>query len=243
MMQFGMCPRCQLTISDERQRSTPIICDNCGFVLSHSDEDARAQIDRTFIYVAVTFGAFLVAGFMQVSKWDGAALQVIPLQIKALIGMSSIPDMEQMASICMDRKKYDCVEENYEKIASRDQTKLLRLGKFQMSRARYQQAVDTYRTFFQNKGVDLEASYNFARALGQVGQVDEAAKYYDYVLGAKPDVLQVTVIQSYVKLLMDANRLDQAKRLIEDVRRKSSESAYFMDEDFKKIQERSGAKS
>ena len=66
--------------------------------------------------------------------------------------------------------------------------------------------------------------------------VDEAAKYYDYVLGAKPDVLQVTVIQNYVRLMMDAHRLDKAKQLIEEVRSKSAASAYFMDDEFKRIQ-------
>src|SRR6202042_3366331 len=126
---------------------------------------------------------------------------------KDLIGSSSNEDLEQMASICLERKKLDCVERAYSRLGERDQTQLLRLGKFEMSRGHYNEAVNTYRTFFTKGGIDLEASYNFARALGQVGMVDEAAKYYDYVLGAKPDVLQVTVIHNYVKLLMEAHRL------------------------------------
>jgi tetratricopeptide (TPR) repeat protein len=112
-----------------------------------------------------------------------------------------------------------------------------------MSRGHYQEAVNTYRTFFSKGGVDLEASYNFARALGQVGMVDEASKYFDYVLGAKPDVVQVTVVQNYVKLLMEANRLDQAQKLIEGVRKQSETSAYFMEDEFKKIQASKGARS
>src|SRR5262249_49366836 len=93
------------------------------------------------------------------------------------------------------------------------------------------------REFFSKGGVDLEGSYMFAKALGQVGMVDEASKYYDYVLGQKPDVLQVTVVQNYVKLLMEANRLDQAQKLIEGVRKQSEASAYFMEDEFKKIKE------
>jgi tetratricopeptide (TPR) repeat protein len=186
----------------------------------------------------------IVGAFVQLATWDVHSWDVIPLQVKELIGASSNDDLEKMASICMERKRYDCVEKEYSRLSERDPKLLLRLGKFQMSRARYNDAVNTYRTFFSKGGIDLEASYMFARSLGQVGMVDEAAKYYDYVLGAKPDVLQVTVVQNYVKLLMEANRLDQAKKLIENVRSKSETSAYFMDNEFKKIQElTSGAKS
>ena len=92
----------------------------------------------------------------------------------------------------------------------------------------YNEAVNTYRKFFANGGIDLEGSYEFAKALGQVGMVDEASKYYDYVLGAKPGVLQVTVVQNYVKLLMEAHRLDQAKKLIEGVHRRQSENCRFL---------------
>jgi tetratricopeptide (TPR) repeat protein len=148
-----------------------------------------------------------------------------------------------LASICMERKKYDCVEQQYARLGQQNPQLMLRLGKFQMSRAHYNEAVNTYRTFFSKGGIDLEASYNFAKALGQVGQIDEAAKYYDYVLGAKPDVLQVTVIQNYVKLLMEANRLDKARTLIEQVRHKSDTSAYFMETEFKKIQALTGTRS
>lgn len=243
MIELGGCPRCHHEISLERKLSSPVVCDTCGFVITKSNTVAQEQLDQTFIRLAFGIAIFMVAAFLQLSIWDTHALEVIPLQIKELIGTNSPSDTERFAEICMDRKKLDCVEREYSKLGEQDKNQLLRLGKFQMQRAHYAEAVNTYRTFFSAGGIDLEGSYQFARALGQVGMVDEAAKYYDYVLGAKPDVLQVTVIQNYVRLLMDAHRLDKAKQLINDVRSKSAASAYFMDDDYKKIQAAGGSRT
>lgn len=243
MTELGGCPRCHHEISSERKQANPVVCDTCGFVITRTVEQSQDEMDKRFIRLAFGLAAFMIVGFLQLSIWDNHAVDVIPLQIKDLIGASTADDMERLANICMERNKLDCVEKQYSRLGDRDYTQLLRLGKFQMARAHYAEAVNTYRTYFSKGGIDLEGSYNFARALGQVGMIDEAAKYYDYVLGAKPDVLQVTVVQNYVRLLMDAHRLDRAKQLIEEVRSKSAASAYFMDDDFKKIQAATGSRS
>lgn len=242
-LEFGSCPRCQFDISPERRQESVIVCDHCGFVISPSEEFHREKGEKKFITLAFGIAFVLIAGFLQLTSWDTYSIEVIPLQVKGLIGASTNQDLERLAEICLDRKKLDCVESTYARLSERDQSQLIRLGKFEMSRGHYQEAVNTYRGFFSKGGVDLEASYNFARALGQVGMVDEASKYFDYVLGAKPDVVQVTVVQNYVKLLMEANRLDQAQKLIEGVRKKSETSAYFMEDEFKKIQASKGARS
>ena len=107
-----------------------------------------------------------------------------------------------------------------------------------MQRAKYNEAAQSYYKFFKSGGQDLESSYNYAKTLSQLGQVDEAIKYFDQVLGAKPDVLQVTVIQNYVKLLVENKRFVQAKVLIEHVRKDGGEAAgSFMDAEYKRIQE------
>lgn len=241
--EFGSCPRCQFEISPERRQESVVVCDHCGFVISNSEQLFREKNEKRFITLAVGVGFLIIALFLQLCIWDSHFLEVIPLQAKDLIGASSNQDLERMAAICLERKKLDCVERAYSRLGERDQSQLLRLGKFEMSRGHYNEAVETYRQFFSKGGIDLEASYQFARALGQVGMVDEAAKYYDYVLGAKPDVLQVTVVQNYVRLLMEANRLDQAQKLIEGVRKQSQTSVYFMEDEFQQIKARSASRS
>jgi tetratricopeptide (TPR) repeat protein len=237
--EFGSCPRCQFDIAPERRQDSVVICDHCGFVISNSETEFREKGEKRFIISAFAIAFVMIAGFLQLCSWDNHFLEVIPLQIKDVVGSMSNEDYEQLANICLDRKKLDCVEHAYSKLGERDQNQLLRLGKFEMSRGHYSEAANTYRTFFTKGGVDLEASYNFARALGQIGMVDEAAKYYDYVLGAKPDVLQVTVVQNYVRLLMEANRLDQAQKLIESVRKQSDTATMFMEDEYQKIKGKS----
>ena len=106
-----------------------------------------------------------------------------------------------------------------------------------MKRAKYAEAARSYYPLFQNgTPQDIEVSYNYAKALAQIGQVDEAISYFDAILAARPDVLQVTVVQNYVKLLMAHQRYDQAKVLISKVRGSSGPAGeQFMDEEFTKI--------
>jgi tetratricopeptide (TPR) repeat protein len=240
MMEFGACTRCHNDVSQERRNIRPVVCDHCGNVMSPTESMGDDLAEKKFIKIALGISVFLIAGFLQLATWDNHAIEILPLQAKQLVGALNTEDLEKFAQICLDRRKFDCVEREYSKLGERDAKNLLRLGKFQMSRARYAEAVESYRKFFAGGGIDLEGSYQFARALGQVGMVDEAAKYFDYVLGAKPDVLQVTVVTNYVKLLIEAKRLDQAKKLIEDVRGRTETSALFMDNEFKEIEKLGG---
>jgi tetratricopeptide (TPR) repeat protein len=173
---------------------------------------------------------------VQIANWDTAWIKIVPLAAKSTLGMMSPDDIEQKAQICMDLKKWDCVESEYNHAARIDASKWMRAGHFEMQRAKYNEAAQSYYKFFQNGGQDLEASYNYAKALAQLGQVDEAVKYFDQVLAARPDVLQITVVQNYVKLLMEHQRYNQAKNLIDKVRSEGGPTAgEFMEPEFEKI--------
>ncbi len=235
MLQFGACPRCKLDISPERKKQSPVICDHCGFSHYENEQLVKAATEKQIIILFSSFVVIALGSFMQLVNWDNHSLDIIPLKIKDTIGMTSPADADRTAEICMDLKKWDCVESNYSKVGNADATKLPRLGHFQMKRAKYNEAAQTYYKFFQNSGTDLEASYNYAKALSQLGKVDEATKYFDSVLAARPNVLQVTVVQNYVKLLMDNQRYDQARKLIQDIRGKGPDSAMFMESEFQKI--------
>jgi tetratricopeptide (TPR) repeat protein len=155
-----------------------------------------------------------------------------------MVGSHGVADAEAKAEICMDLKKWDCVETEYLTIAQSNPPQYIRAGGFQMKRAKYNEAAQSYYKFFQSGGQGLEASYNYAKALAELGQVDEAVKYFDQVLAAKPDTLQVTVVTNYVKLLMKHQRYDQAKVLIQKVRTEAGPTAEsFMTAEFNEIQQ------
>ena len=237
MLEFGACPLCKLEISEERKRATPYICNHCGFT-SSNDQKVQDQVEKKSITYFAALSVFVVAAHIQLANWDKHALSVIPLAVKDLIGATSVADLEAKSEICMDLKKWDCVETSFVEAAKQDATKWQRAGDFQMKRASYAHAAKSYYEFFQKGGESLEVSYNYAKALAQLGQVDEAVQYFDQVLAARPETLQVTVVQNYVKLLMDHQRYDQAKVLISKVRSQSGPAGeQFMDEEFKKIKD------
>lgn len=238
MLEFGACPRCKQDISPERKKLIPVICDHCGFSVGNGSLKAQAEVDRKTITIMLTFSAMIMASYIQISNWDKAWLSIIPLGAKETVGMMSKADLEEKAQICLDLKKWDCTEAAYNKVAQLEPSQWKRAAHFDMQRAKYNEAAQSYYKFFQNGGQDLEASYNYAKALAQLGQVDDAVKYFDQVLAARPDVLQVTVIQNYVKLLMDHQRYNQAKVLISKVRKDGGDSAgSFMEPEFQKVTE------
>ncbi len=237
MLEFGACPQCKLDISEERKKALPFICNHCGFT-SSNDEKVQDQIERKSIFWFSGLSILVVAAHIQLANWDKHSLGIIPIAVKETIGGMTASDWEAKASICMDLKKWDCTEFAYVEVAKQDPTQWQRAGDFQMKRAHYNQAAQSYYAFFQNGGESLDVSYNYAKALAHLGQVDEAVQYFDQVLAAKPDVLQVTVVQNYVKLLMDHQRYEQAKVLISKVRRQSGPAGeQFMDDEFKKIKD------
>ena len=160
MLEFGACPRCKQDISPERKKLSPIICNHCGYSTSGRAEQIKVMAEKQTIIIYSTLCAFALVSFFQLSNWDNHALEIIPLKIKDTFGMSSPSDNERTAEICMDLKKWDCVESNYRKVGQVDATKLPRLGQFQMKRSKYNEAAQTFYTLLpegrKRPGVQLQ---------------------------------------------------------------------------------------
>lgn len=241
MMEFGTCPLCKMDIAPERKNLIPVICNHCGFT-SAGDAKVHASMEKRNVTIFAGIALFIVAAHIQLSNWDSQSLAIIPIAVKQTLGMGSPADAEKKSEICMELKKWDCVEASYIETAKADPSLWQRSGDFQMKRAKYNDAAQSYYSFFQNGGNNLEASYSYAKALAELGQVDEAVKYFDEVLAARPDTLQVTVVTNYVKLLMAHQRYDQAKVLINKVRANSGPAGeMFMSEELVQIAQLSTA--
>ena len=231
------CPRCQQDFPEGRRNSVVVVCSSCGWTPSDSNKTIDSVQHKRFSVVATVIAVFVTVGFIQTVEWDNHAFEVIPLKVKQTIGAASAEDLSRIGEICIERSKLACTEQAYKEMAQRNPEDYARLGKFQFQRGLFKDSTWAYGKYFEKNGQDMEARYYFARSLGEIGMVDEAVKQYDYVLAVKPDTLQVTVIQHYVKMLMNNQRFDQAKVLIDTVREKSATNAYFMNDEFKKIEE------
>lgn len=230
-----ICSRCHQNISEERVRSRPTVCDHCGHVQSQAEAKSQKNQESSFFVAGILTALFIIGAFIHVGKWGPHSIEAIPLQVGELLGSNSIEKNERLAAIALDVKQFDLVERLYARAAQRDQSQILRLAKFQISLAKTQAAVDTLRTLLVRDVTSFEGRYLMARSLGELGRVDEAISHYDYVLKLKPDIRQTTVLTNYVKMLIAANRFDEARKVIDDARRKDQTASLFMDTEYKVI--------
>lgn len=198
---YGFCPRCTQSIDKERRLDEIVVCGACGFVLSNAEKKSAKSSQASFFKIGVALCVLFISVFVQICVWDGYAFEVIPLEIKELAGMSQMSDVERMAAICLERKRYKCVETEYLRLAKKDPKQLLRLGKLQMTRLQYKDAASTYHRYFSSGGQDLEGRFAYAQALSQIGEVDEARKYYRSIMLSQADAItQAAAAHSYEKL-------------------------------------------
>lgn len=238
------CTRCRLQIKAERMRSYPVVCDCCGHVQSANQVVIEEKIEQSFLYSMIGFSVALIAGFMLVSNWGGHSLEAVTFKAGEIVGAHSPQDYEHFSKICMELRKYDCVEKMYFQIARKDPKQFARLGRFQLNQRKYKDAMESFRRYFANGNrKDVDVNYHYARALGEMGMIDEASKHFDFVLSAKPRVMQVTVVQNYVKYLVAANRYDKAQQVIFKMRRRDQTVSQFMDTELKMIQARMSTRS
>lgn len=242
MLQFGQCPRCGQEITGDRIMGSTVVCE-CGWTKStRSDVADRRNMDKTCAYI-VLIGGLLIASFLQAVNWDQHFFAIMPLKAKQVLGAASIQDLEQIARICTDRKKHECVERAYTQIARKSPTNLAnlnRLGQLQFKRERYTNAVETLTLYFSQRGSELDAAYTYAQALSKLKKYDQADRYYKVALAQRDSVVQVTVVRNYVQMLVEANRLRQARDVILHYRKLSSSANLFMDKELADIRSRLG---
>ncbi|MBX7231915.1 MAG: hypothetical protein K1X29_07490 [Bdellovibrionales bacterium] len=236
MLQFGVCPRCQEQIDSERLGFNPVICSQCGFTDNATDIREDIRFEKRFIKVAILVAFLFTVGLLQSASWDKFALSIIPLKIKQMTHTASMEDLTQIIGICKERLKHECVESSLSQMAEKGNLEALaELGKYQMKLKKTKLATQSFNHYFKQGGLDLEASYQFAKALGELGEVDLASNYYDQVLKARPEALQITVTQNYVKMLVNNKRNDQALNLIKTVRSSSPSASLFMEDEYKTL--------
>ncbi|MGE0762095.1 MAG: tetratricopeptide repeat protein [Bdellovibrionales bacterium] len=243
MLQFGACPRCQTQIPENRVGQNPIVCVACGFVGNNHDKKMDRHLEKRFVKVAFFTAIALVLGFLQTASWDKFALEIIPLKIKQYGGMASNENLIRIAQICAERLKHDCVETAYATLANRGQNDFFaELGKYQVRRGNKTAALQSLTQYFKQNGTDLEAAYQYAKVLGDAGKVEESITYFDSIIKAKPETLQITVVQNYVKMLVHNNRRPEALKLIKDTRKSSSSASMFMEDEYKQLEQQIAAK-
>jgi tetratricopeptide (TPR) repeat protein len=206
------------------------------------DRTVEREVSKKFIKVSISLSIAMVVAFIHIVTWDKYAFEIIPIKVKQLIGGLSPQDYDRLAEICKDRKNLDCVESSLVSKFSSNPTQietLASLGDLQVKRKEFKLAANTFAGYFKSGGVSVEASYDYARALSEVGLIDQAAQYYQRVIDSKPDTMLITVTQNYVRMLVAHNRYQDAKALIDSIRSRGGNASMFMEHEMQEIEKNS----
>ena len=191
------CPRCG---SQVERVSQTLFC-KCGWTYSKKKESSQSVVIIGMIMVfTLTAGALF--HFFQ---WGSHAFGIL------------FASPSEKIEICMDLKKYDCVEHNYLAVYEKtgDISFLEELGEIQFKREKFSEAKQTYSRYFSSEtATSYKAAYYYAHSLAKTGDIENAIKYFDIILRNKPHVLMVTVLESYLEVLVSNNRIRKAKELL-----------------------------
>lgn len=238
MLSYGSCPRCQNDIGNDRLNESVVICPHCGWSDNKSYKKAQGKVDRRFIVYSMTISLLLSLAFIHLVTWDKHSVAVIPLQAKIYALGATATDYRDYAEICWDRGHPECVETSYRRIIETNPNDLeawaklgqiLRLGKKDIP------ALNAYKQYFERGGVNPAIGYEYAQVLSRNNQLDEAIRYFQFALNSKPEMLQVTISQEFVRMLKNSGRLEEAKKVIEDIRTRGKNTAHFMETELKQI--------
>lgn len=232
------CPRCQFEVSAERTSEMVIVCNNCGYTAEGPQVRFDQKVDKRSIKTMTLLSAFLVVSLVHSGNWGGSATEIIPLKIKQMSGNATSQDLRRIADICIERVKLECTESALVQLQAKDPQNLeitAELASFQARSGQPQLAEVNFSNYFKKGGISSGAAYEFAQLLQKQNKVEEAARYYDIALVNKPDALQVTIVHSYVGMLMKAGKMLEAKTVIESVRNQGESAKAFMTKEYEEI--------
>lgn len=234
---MGICPSCGKSLESDRIWDGLVVCE-CGW--THSRErGAERAVQRKQIKIFGVIGAAVVLSFFQAVNWDSHFFEIIPLKAKQAVGMASMTDLQKIADICMERKKFDCAEKAdfqiYSKNPAGELAILPKLGHLQFERKEYDRVVKTLTPYFAGHGRSGDAAYDMARALVQTGRAKASISYFHIAEKSKPKVFQVNVSRDYVLALMQTGNWHRAEVMVNYYRGRSATSSMFMNDQYKQI--------
>ena len=207
--------KCQRCGNATKKVNKSQIC-SCGW--SYREKDSSAEKKIFLIMLGVTVA--LMGLFLHFFQWGQHSFSVL------------FADNSKKVQICMELKKYDCIEKAYENLykETEDAHFLAELGKLQFRREKYVESRETYGLYFSKGGEGYEASYYYAHSLAKTNHIDSAIQYFESILRSKPNVVMVTVVESYLDVLTEHGRLKKAQEVLLWIKKVSKDSITMADQ-------------
>jgi tetratricopeptide (TPR) repeat protein len=198
-----------------------------------SFDSAPSQDNTDQRFIKFGSGLSIVAMFVLVHfiNWGSNSLEIIPLKIKSFAGIASAETYAQIGKICESRLKYTCVAESYDAISALNPNDIeLKLTRADLERhlGNHAKALRAYEDYIRSGGSNLaKAYYGQAQSQTALGEVDKALASYDLAILAKPEVIQTTVTQAYLDLLIEHSKFEKAKAVIAEARKRGRANDLF----------------
>ena len=201
------CKRC----GQEAQKVGHTYVCSCGWsVMASNSQKLQKSVIASLFIIALIVGGVLFHSF----QWGKHSFSIFFAQ------------GEQRVDICMDLKKYDCVETSYWKLFQNttDLAYLENLAEIQFKREKYLDSKNNYHMYFDKGGKSFKANYYYAHSLVKNNQLDQAIKKFDSLIVSKPGILMVTVVESYLEVLVNHKRIAKAKKVLAWLEQKNKNS-------------------
>ena len=238
------CPKCFEITPEDRRIGDKYFCD-CGWRFQVANQKTQTPIhkDKSSLLICL-FAGLILFSFMHVVSWDTYFFKIIPIKAAHATGLAGADTIAELSNICEERKKFQCVldtlSELYEKNPLQQVEALHKKGKLLVKLERFDEATQTYALYFENNGKTPEAHYQYAKALRMQAKFQQATQQYQLALGAKPDVLQISVTRSFVDMLIENKNYKYAKDIITHYRGKAQHSKYFLEAELNKVNDALG---
>lgn len=226
------CKQCHKPIDTEMAVA---VCSNCGWSDKKSEKLFDRKSYRIFAVVSILLSILLVTTYYYTLFWGSFSLQTAPLQIKGILKKITPTELAQLADICHKRQNQQCRIKTLSeiiKLEPENQDRWGNLANAYRQNKKYDYAIDSYARYFGLDGKDLMHAYNYAHLLSEDGKYDDAKKYYEYVLQAKPETLQITIAREYVETLMKMEANDEALAFLNQTRASGDNAKFFMDKEY-----------
>ncbi len=173
---------------------------------SYLQETIKKPEDPGSIKRMVIFSIVFFSALFHLTQWGADSLKVVYLKTLSMVGAANINDTNSLLQLCEERIKPGCIETALEDLTRLEGTSdsYARLGDFLPLKNRDVEAVSVYIkgiNLLNKATTTLNIYYGIAKSYEKLGKHALAIEWYTKAIESKPDVVQVTVTENYVRLL------------------------------------------
>ena len=195
-------------------------------------QQGQRKLQKSIIQSMVIGAVAFLLVVIHFSNWGGDSFNIVYLKTAQWTHIAGNSQYDQLASICYQLKKYDCVESALKSQAKKNPDALKELALLQFKRKNLKQASVTYKKYFHQvppNNDNLQAAFTYAKILAELGSKEEALTLYDRIISQKQSkTIPVNVIRNKLSLLSSMNRKKEAMAVINKYKKLSQRSNDYL---------------